>query len=79
MIYLNPSKDIFNISFSSKYPQDINIRIINIIGEELMLENLQYFTGEYSRSINLNRYATGIYFLEIETEKGIINKKLILQ
>jgi len=29
--------------------------------------------------INLNNYVKGIYFLEIETLNGVVNKKLILQ
>ena len=45
----------------------------------LNTEDLKQFTGEYSQSINLNKYTRGIYFLQIETSKGVINKKLILQ
>jgi len=44
-----------------------------------MKEELQQFVGEYVKSINLNEYNRGIYFLEIETNTGVINKKLILQ
>ena len=35
--------------------------------------------GEYTKQINLQENAKVIYFLEIETNQGIINKKLILQ
>ena len=44
-----------------------------------MNENLEQFIGEYTKQINLSDNAKGIYFLEIETIDGIINKKLILQ
>jgi len=40
---------------------------------------MQQFVGEYFKSINLNNYEKGIYLLEITTDQGIINKKLILQ
>ncbi len=43
------------------------------------IESKQKFIGEYTTKINLSEYSKSIYFLEIETEKGIINKKLILQ
>ena len=49
------------------------------MGEEIILEDLQQFVGEYTKQINLQDNAKGIYFLEIETDNGIINKKLILQ
>ena len=53
--------------------------MINSLAEEVFLIELQQFTGEYTKGIDLSNYATGIYFLEIETNNGIINKKLILQ
>jgi hypothetical protein len=78
-VYPNPSRDIFNISFTSEYQQSLKVRILNVIGEELISDDLQQFVGEYVKSINLNKYTKGIYFLEIETDNGVINKKLILQ
>ena len=77
-IYPNPSRDIFNVSFTSNTKQDLRVRIINVIGEELINENLEQFIGEYTKQINLSDNAKGIYFLEIETDKGIVHKKLIL-
>ena len=78
-IYPNPSRDIFNISFNSETLQDLNIRIINTLGSEVYRENKQQFIGEYTKQISLVNYDKGIYFLEIETNDGVINKKLILQ
>jgi len=78
-IYPNPSRDVFNISFTSVQKQDLRVRIRNLIGEELISDDLQQFVGEYTKQINLEDKAKGIYLLEIETDDGIINKKLILQ
>ena len=78
-IYPNPSRDVFNVSFTSDTKQSLKVRILNVIGEELINENLEQFIGEYTKQINLSENAKGIYFLEIETNDGIINKKLILQ
>jgi hypothetical protein len=78
-IYPNPSSDVFNISFTSENVQDLKVRVLNVIGEELINENLQQFIGEYTKKINLSDNAKGVYFLEIETNDGVINKKLILQ
>ena len=78
-IYPNPSRDVFNISFTSESIQDLKVRVLNVIGEELVSDDLQQFVGEYTKKINLEGHAKGIYFLEIETNDGVINKKLILQ
>ena len=78
-IYPNPSKDIFNISFTSDTKQDLKVRIMNVIGEEVINDNLEQFIGEYTKQINLSDNAKGVYFLEITTNDGVVNKKLILQ
>ena len=77
-IYPNPSRDIFSVSFSSEDVQNLEVRIINVIGEIIYSENLQQFFGEHTKQVDLAAYTKGVYFLEIETNDGIVNKKLIL-
>jgi hypothetical protein len=79
MIYPNPTDQIVNIQFSTRVKQSIKIRLISTISEIVFVENLQNYSGKYSKEINLEGYSKGIYFLEIETNDEIINKKLILQ
>jgi len=71
--YPNPSRDLFNISFTSEEIQNLKVRVLNIIGEELINENLEQFIGVYTKQIDLTKNAKGIYFLEIETNDGVIN------
>jgi hypothetical protein len=78
-VYPNPSRDIFNVTFTSEDAQDLKVRILNVVGEVIVSEDLQQFIGEYTKQIDLTNNAKGIYFLEIETDNGVINKKLILQ
>ena len=78
-VYPNPSRDIFNVSFTSEDVQDLDVRIINVIGEVVYTENLNKFVGEYTKQVDLSTYTQGVYFLEITTDNGVINKKLILQ
>jgi len=78
-VYPNPSKDVFNITFTSERVQDLRVRVMNIMGEEIIIEELEQYIGEYTKQINLEDNAKGIYFLEIETNNAVINMKLILQ
>ena len=78
-VYPNPSRDIFNVTFTSEDVQDLEVRVINIVGEVIYTENLQQYVGEYTKQIDLTTYTKGIYFLEIITNNGVTNKKLILQ
>ena len=52
---------------------------MNVVGAEVYKENKENFIGEYTKQVSLDNYGKGVYFLEIQTNSGIINKKLILQ
>ena len=72
-------KKLSNVSFTSENKQSIEVRLVNLIGEIIFSENLEDFEGEYTHSFNLSEYSKGIYLLELDTDNGIVNKKLILQ
>ena len=75
---------VFGLQFSPSLGKgftrlSIDIRVVNLVGEIIFTENLENFEGEYSHSFNLSEYSKGIYLLELDTDNGIVNKKLILQ
>jgi hypothetical protein len=78
-VYPNPSKDIFNVSFVSEDIQNLELRVLNMVGEVIFTEGLEQFVGEYTKSINMSKYTKGVYFLEITTNNGVVNKKIVLQ
>jgi hypothetical protein len=69
-VYPNPSRDVFNVAFTSEDVQDLEVRVINVVGEVVYTEDLQQFVGEYTKSIDLGSYTQGVYFLEITTIYG---------
>ena len=79
VVYPNPSRDMFNVEFTSLITQTLQVRIINSLGDIVFIDNLENYIGQYKKLINLNEYSKAIYFLEIQTNDGVINKKLILQ
>ena len=69
----------FTIQFNIQANQDFELRIINYIGELVYIDVVKNHIGEYNRILNFEHYSKAIYFLEIETNEGIINQKLVLQ
>jgi len=78
-IYPNPTRERVNVQFKNLIVQNIKLNIINIMGELIFSENIVGHIGDYNKNIDLKENAKGIYLLEIETNEGVINKKLILQ
>ncbi|HNW98585.1 MAG TPA: choice-of-anchor L domain-containing protein, partial [Bacteroidales bacterium] len=76
-IYPIPTKDLLFMSFET-YNSDIDFSIVNILGQELYKESLGTINGKYKKVIDMMSYPTGVYFLRIKSEKGIINKKIVV-
>ena len=66
------------MTFTSEDVQNLEVRIINVIGEVVYTEDLVQFVGEYTKQVDLFNYTKGVYFLEITTVNEVFNSKLIL-
>lgn len=78
-LYPNPTNGLFNLNFNSYNGQDMTIRVVNTIGQTMYIETLDNFAGVYNNTIDISTQPKGIYFLQIITDKGIINRKVALQ
>jgi len=71
-IYPNPASVLLNI-----YSNNIilNIKILNYTGQIIANNNF----NKKKVIINTSAYSSGIYFIQIETEKGISTKKVVVE
>jgi len=76
-IYPIPCYNSITISFSSDKVFSYDIKIIDNLGYELLLENQSIQQGEQSIKINTDKLSEGIYFLLIDFGKNKIVKKII--
>ena len=76
-IYPNPSFGIFKIDFNNVFDNNLNIKIVNSLGNVVVLENLK--AGQRIKEFNLSEFSKGIYFIELQTEIGVYKKKIILK
>ncbi len=78
-IYPNPSDGIFNLEFSSSLGEDMEIRIINMLGQVILEDELKSFRGSYRKRLDMATYGSGIYLLQLITEKATVNRRITLQ
>ena len=76
-VYPNPSSGIFTLELNNIIEKNTILTIVNSVGKVIWSEKLEI--GDITKNINLSEYSKGIYFLEIETENRILNKKLVLK
>ncbi len=68
-IFPNPSDGNFTITFVAGKNLIKGYKIYNLLGEIIISEEIEEFLGSYSKSINLQTKAKGIYLLEIKQMK----------
>jgi len=73
-IYPNPFSSQTTITFSETQKNTI-IKITDVTGRRVNSEQL--IVNSKSVTIDISGYAKGIYFIEVQTEKGVINRKII--
>ncbi|MBI3502183.1 MAG: DUF1573 domain-containing protein [Bacteroidetes bacterium] len=85
LIYPNPAIDAFTLEFNTTLESPIDIYMINTLGDRVSaLTNAKYTSSGTSGitkrkyEINTRNFTEGVYNLEIVTEKGTVNKRVIL-
>ncbi|MEA5138880.1 T9SS type A sorting domain-containing protein [Arcicella rigui] len=75
----NPSSGEFLLKASfQKNTKEININVHDMIGRAVLSEHHLNSGTEFSSSINLSHLQSGAYILKLQTENGVLFKKIIL-
>lgn len=72
-IFPNPSNDGL---IQVKYEKAKSIQIVNLLGDVLFTETLE--NGSGIKTIDLNSYANGIYFITVSYNANSVRKKVLL-
>lgn len=68
-IYPNPTNNVVNVEADDMK----NIRVTDVLGQVLIEKNA---TGDLMR-IDMSKYASGQYFMQVYTAKGMITRKIV--
>ncbi len=78
-VFPNPSDGRFNIELTSDKNITFNLSVHNMIGETVLVERNIRFTGYYLKTMDLNNLNNGVYFVYLESNEGLIIKKITIQ
>ncbi|OFY87540.1 MAG: hypothetical protein A3F72_20900 [Bacteroidetes bacterium RIFCSPLOWO2_12_FULL_35_15] len=76
-IYPNPNNGSFNISVELEKSDDIYLKILNIVGQEISSKKISNTLGG-TYAIDLTTETNGIYFVEIKTNNSKVVRKINL-
>lgn len=78
-LYPNPATNSVNLLFNLSNAEKVNVRIYNVVGQELNSFEKELPYGNNSLNVNLANYKPGVYFVKSTVQGKVITKKLILE
>lgn len=76
-LFPNPAKTNCTIDFELESNSNLNLQLRDLQGREVQNKiELKLGAGKHSQEINLSNLGTGLYLLEVQTEKGAFVHKL---
>ena len=77
IIYPNPATESFFISLSLQEKQESVVSVFDVIGN--LISTHKYFEKDLYTEIDVSSLSKGIYNVKIDYDKGMINKKIVIQ
>lgn len=78
-VFPNPTEGLLNISFETEDVNSLEVRITNAIGQVVFTDARGYFNGYYKNTVDVSNLSAGNYMLQVLTEKGMINRKVVVK
>ncbi len=77
-VYPNPTADKFSVTFESVQSEQIEISLINSIGEKIFIKEITTMPGTNKISIPINNFSKGIYYIVLTDSNKSIRKPFII-
>lgn len=78
-VYPNPNNGRFTLKFTAEEEQTVTIHIEDMMGQIVSERKLESFSGEFTEELDLSTLSKGVYFVSVETAKGRLNTKVVVQ
>jgi hypothetical protein len=74
----NPNAGLFTVNFStSQSTERFIVEVINTLGQVILTDNVNGFTGNYSNTFDLSSEPDGAYIINIYTDNETFQKQLL--
>ncbi|MFA5574051.1 MAG: M43 family zinc metalloprotease [Brumimicrobium sp.] len=78
-VYPNPAGEYANIDFSVNHPKDIQISIVDMLGQVVQSEVVAANTGQNAVSLDVQNIKAGMYLVKVKSGQREQVKRLIIQ
>ncbi len=78
-IYPNPNNGTFRVEFQVEGLQDVELRVVSLLGQVMFESKPGNISGSYREEIDLSDEAAGVYVLQLVTENGTISRRVTVR
>ncbi|WP_276132732.1 GEVED domain-containing protein [Polluticoccus soli] len=79
-VYPNPSNGRFSIDFySDNTIKEVKVRILTVTGQQVLNEVYSHNGGRFSKELNMESQAKGVYFVEIDADGIKAQQRIVLR
>jgi len=75
-VYPNPSNGIFNVEFNSRSTSNVEIKLFDIMGRNILKRVFKNNSTMFNERINIQNISSGIYILQVKRGNEISSQKL---
>lgn len=79
LVYPNPSTGIVHIDINGFNGRKTELRILNVIGSVIYRESLTELNGRFTKTLDLSRFASGLYYVKLESDNASEMRKLVIR
>lgn len=78
-IYPNPAEDRLTVKFDLKKPSNVQLSLLDVLGNEVMTTNRPLAFGTQTTDLNVGQLSAGVYMLQLQCDHQRAVKRVVVQ
>lgn len=79
VIYPNPSTGIVHLTLNNLEGKKVELSVLNVIGSVMYRETLTELNDRYTKTLDLSKFANGLYYIKLESPTYNQMSKLVIR
>ncbi len=77
--YPNPAKDFITLNLELANAQDVNIKLVNLIGKTVQQVDVPSGNTFLEHTFDVKSLTPGLYFIRVNTKEGMTTRKIVIE
>ena len=79
LVYPNPSTGVVQLTINNQAGKKVEISILNVIGSVMYRETMTENSEHYTKTLDLSKFANGLYYVKLDAEGTSQLCKLVIR